>query len=189
MSWQVKHERPEDNSEPGEYFHASSYETSGMRRTQEQLTQRALELLAIPPKSRVLDVGCGTGFSMKVIENQGHTAVGIDIVESMIEKARERGLNAVVADMADLPFEKDSFDAIVSISVIQWAKDLKAVAKEFKRVLKPKGGMVAQFYPFSEDEAKSMAKIFASQGFQGGLAIDQPEHAKKRKVFLVMKLV
>jgi len=54
---------------------------------QTAMTERALELLNLPddgsPKY-LLDVGCGSGLSMAVIEETGHHVVGVDISPSMI---------------------------------------------------------------------------------------------------------
>lgn len=185
MSWENKNTRPEEFTEPEDYFEPAAYETPAMKRTQEQLTLRALELLG-PGHKKILDVGCGTGYSTKILEKTGHEAKGIDIVPSMVKKAKEKGLDVTVSDMKDLPFEDNSFDAIISISALQWAKDVKAVAREFLRVLKPKGKAVIQFYPKNEEEAKQVARVFSQQGFSVNIAVDSPEIPKKRKVFLVL---
>ena len=47
---------------------------------QAEITMRAVELLQLPPGqvSMILDVGCGSGLSGKVLEEQGHYWVGCD---------------------------------------------------------------------------------------------------------------
>ncbi len=50
------------------------------------MTERALELLAIPPDqpSFVLDIGCGSGLSGERLDEEGHVWVGVDIAPSML---------------------------------------------------------------------------------------------------------
>ena len=55
---------------------------------QNEMSGRALELLALPPDqpSFLLDLGCGSGLSGECIEEEGHVWVGIDISRSMLSK-------------------------------------------------------------------------------------------------------
>lgn len=59
-------------------------------RIQEQLTRRALELLALPDACQgyLLDVGCGTGMSGRVLEQCGHEWIGVDLSHDMLQHAR-----------------------------------------------------------------------------------------------------
>jgi len=177
--------RPED--QPGFEFRPGDYESPGMRRMQERLTMRATELLGIEG-GRVLDIGCGTGYSTEVLAGYGFDVVGIDPNEMMVKKAKKHhhGLDCTVGSFEKIPFEDHSFDAIVSISALQWA-DCKKAAKEVSRVLKYTARAVMQFYPASDDEAMRVARAFAKEGFRAELAIDLPKNLKKRKVFLVLK--
>lgn len=176
--------RPED--QPGYEFKPEEYESPGMQRTQEELTLRAIELLEMTT-GKVLDIGCGTGYSTAVLHEQGFSVIGIDSSEEMVEKAKELGVDARVADMHSLPFPDESFDAIISISTIQWSQDPKSLAREFQRVLRKGGKVVAQFYPANEKDAIAVAKAFAANGFTGGLQVDNPGSPRKKKFFLVMK--
>jgi len=61
---------------------------------QREITERAIELLRLPPLSEkpsfVLDVGCGSGLSGQVLEEHGHVWVGCDVSRDMLEVAKER---------------------------------------------------------------------------------------------------
>ena len=52
------------------------------------MSLRALELLAIPigESQLILDIGCGSGLSGQVLEEEGHTWVGVDISLDMLSK-------------------------------------------------------------------------------------------------------
>jgi 18S rRNA (guanine1575-N7)-methyltransferase len=50
------------------------------------MTERALELLALPEgeSAYVLDIGCGSGLSGELLEEDGHIWVGVDVAPSML---------------------------------------------------------------------------------------------------------
>ena len=83
-----KSERPEHLAPPDIFYNedeARKYTTnSRMIEIQTALTERALELLALPddgtPKM-LLDLGCGSGLSGEALTEAGHTWVGFDISE------------------------------------------------------------------------------------------------------------
>ena len=53
---------------------------------QAQMTHRALELLALPEDESafLLDIGCGSGLSGEILDEEGHIWVGVDIAPSML---------------------------------------------------------------------------------------------------------
>jgi SAM-dependent methyltransferase len=98
--------------------------------------ESALRLLGDGP-GRLLDVGCGTGAHTAVFAEHGWSPVGVDISEDQLRLARERGLEVVWADAADLPFEAASFDAAVSIWTHTDVEDFSLLLREVVRVLRP----------------------------------------------------
>ena len=50
------------------------------------MTYRALELLNLPPDEPafLLDIGCGSGLSGEILDEEGHMWVGVDIAPSML---------------------------------------------------------------------------------------------------------
>jgi 18S rRNA (guanine1575-N7)-methyltransferase len=53
---------------------------------QTTLTERALELLCLPPDQPafLLDLGCGSGLSGEVLTEANHTWIGLDISSAML---------------------------------------------------------------------------------------------------------
>lgn len=66
--------------------------SSRMVNVQREITLRSIELLLLPPDktSYILDIGCGSGLSGKVLEEEGHVWVGCDVSRDMLQVARER---------------------------------------------------------------------------------------------------
>jgi SAM-dependent methyltransferase len=80
---------------------------------------------------RVLDVGCGQGQFLELLESEGVDGVGIDADARMIETCREKGLTVVGANLFDyLPQHKEAFDGIFSSNLIE-----HLTAKEAARFL------------------------------------------------------
>jgi SAM-dependent methyltransferase len=96
----------------------------------------AIRLLGDGP-GNLLDVGCGTGVHGAGFARSGWSVTGLDISEDMLRRARTRGVDAVHGDAASLPFEDDSFDAVVSLWTHTDVSDFAAVAREVVRVLRP----------------------------------------------------
>lgn len=90
----------------------------------------------------LLDVGCGTGSYTAALARRGWDVTGVDISEDMLRLARERGVQAVLADATSLPFEDASFDAAVSVLTNTDLDDLAAVLREIARVLRPGAPLV-----------------------------------------------
>lgn len=111
-------------------------------------TRELIELCHIDKDKYVLEVGCGVGkTSCYIAENQGSRVVGVDIIEGMIDRSKEKAkrkgvedrVEFRVADAQDLPFENDLFDAVIGESIIAFPKDKQRAVDECARVTKPGG--------------------------------------------------
>ncbi|QAY67768.1 class I SAM-dependent methyltransferase [Paenibacillus protaetiae] len=100
-----------------------------------------------PAKQKLLDLGCGTGRHVVFLANEGYQTTGIDFSAEGIAYTAERlqafGLHAdlVTGSILSLPFESDSFDGIISVSVLYYftTEDIRRAVQEIHRVLKPGG--------------------------------------------------
>lgn len=101
----------------------------------------------------VLDIGCGEGVQLEVLENRGfHKLIGIDIALLRVKRAYKRApISANAAGSAiTLPFPKNYFDVVVCSEVIEHLPDVNAALSEMRRVVKP-GGRIILSTPYDEN--------------------------------------
>jgi SAM-dependent methyltransferase len=92
--------------------------------------------------TRVLDVGCGTGFVMAALEKSGLEAAGIDMHRSALLRARARVGGPLFASTATtLPFFPD-FDIVTLFDVIEHVDDDVGVLAQARGALMPHGHVV-----------------------------------------------
>ena len=90
----------------------------------------------------LLDVGCGSGDAMRVMQQKGWRTVGVDFDEKAIANAKRKGLEVYHGDLFSQKFEDESFDAILMNHVIEHVPSPKDLFSECNRVLKKNGVMV-----------------------------------------------
>jgi SAM-dependent methyltransferase len=127
-----------------------------------------------PRDARLLDIGCGTAWLAEHYPDY----TGIDSSAEAIATARQSGRNVIEASVEDeLPFEAESFDAVVLKDLLEHVQDPVAIVREAHRVLKPGGRLFASApdaqrwvwddythrRPFSRT---SFRLLFADQGFE-----------------------
>jgi SAM-dependent methyltransferase len=102
--------------------------------------------LTIPPGGALIDVGAGEGrylpVWMRSFPDARILASEISELASQRSAARYPTVEHVVADAQTLPFPDQSFDAVVSVEVIEHVPDGRAMLTECHRVLKPGGWAV-----------------------------------------------
>lgn len=92
----------------------------------------------------VLEVGCGRGHLLHLLQRQGARAVGVDANPQAVAQGATTGMQ--VADATALPFDDASFDALVSVHTIEHLPQLDAGLAEMVRVVRP-GGRLLLIYP------------------------------------------
>ena len=200
-------ERPEATAPPEVFYdRAESRKYTGSSRVmdiQTRLTERALELLALPADGTprlLLDLGGGSGLSGEAITEAGHTWVGFDISPAMLEVAQEREVNGDLChhDLGDgLGLRPGAFDGAVSISAVQWLcnadrsshnprRRLKRFFESLYRCLARGARAVLQIYPETPQQAELITTCAMKAGFAGGLVVDYPNSTRAKKYYLVL---
>jgi 2-polyprenyl-3-methyl-5-hydroxy-6-metoxy-1,4-benzoquinol methylase len=113
------------------------------------LKQRPLsghqQLLAlVPGRSRVLDVGCSTGYLARPLAGRGSTVVGIELEAEAAEVAREVCEEVLVGDVEtiELPFPEGSFDVVLCGDIIEHLRDPRRFFERVHPLLRRDGRLV-----------------------------------------------
>jgi ubiquinone/menaquinone biosynthesis C-methylase UbiE len=108
-----------------------------------------IDHLALPKRSRILEVGCGAGLTMIELVRRGYVVDAIDSSERMVERALQGVIesdvgdrvNVFLGDVNSLAFEDDVFALVLAMGVIPWLESPGPAVREMARVVKP-GGFV-----------------------------------------------
>ena len=99
-------------------------------------------------KLKILDVGTGPGIVAFLLSELGHDVTGVDLSEEMLRNASENAARFNIpvefrqGDAENLPFEDESFDAIVNRYVLWTLPNPDKAIAAWRRVLKPDGKVV-----------------------------------------------
>ncbi|MDF0490965.1 class I SAM-dependent methyltransferase [Sphingomonas sp. H39-1-10] len=138
-----------------------------------------MDLLPSPP-ARILDMGCGGGWTSVFLARRGFEVVGQDIAPDMIELARENkarqgvelNLTFVCADYESMMIDA-TFDAVIFFDCLHHSEDERAAIEMAYRSLKP-GGVLITHEP-GEGHATAPGSIEAMKLF-GVTERDMPPH-------------
>ncbi|XP_059460741.1 18S rRNA (guanine-N(7))-methyltransferase RID2 [Corylus avellana] len=199
--------RPELQAPPDIFYNdaeARKYTSSSrIIEIQAKLSERALELLALPDDDvprLLLDIGCGSGLSGETLSENGHQWIGLDISQSMLNVALEREVEGdlLVGDMGQgLGLRPGVIDGAISISAVQWLCNadksshdprlrLKAFFGSLYRCLARGARAVLQVYPENLAQRELILSFAMRAGFAGGVVVDFPHSTKSRKEYLVL---
>lgn len=95
----------------------------------------AVQLNEFKPKPHtILEIGCFTGYGMNILEGNGFEVYGVELFNRVLKvKVSD---NIVKASVESLPFADKSFDAVISLGVLEHIhrSGIKEVLKEMDRV-------------------------------------------------------
>jgi SAM-dependent methyltransferase len=93
---------------------------------------------------RILEVGSGKGsLAVRITQAIQCDLVALDSSAAMVAASRSLGVETILADVRDLPFADDSFDAVVAAWMLYHVSPLDKGLAEVARVLRPGGRLVA----------------------------------------------
>jgi SAM-dependent methyltransferase len=133
-----------------------------------------------PPPARILDMGCGAGWTSVFFAKRGYEVIGQDISEDMIDLARENqtrqgvgdNLSFVSADYESIGVD-DQFDAVIFFDCLHHAEDERSAMASAHRALKP-GGLLITHEP-GEGHSTAPGSIAAMELY-GVTEKDMPPH-------------
>jgi len=114
--------------------------------------------------SIVLEAGCGLGRWVLYFKKRGYKVIGCDISRQALKdvKSYDPSISVVAADILDLPFRSGSYDAVISLGVIEHFEDGPGKAiEEMGRVLKPRGTLLVAV-PYNSLFRRALVNRFRS---------------------------
>jgi SAM-dependent methyltransferase len=135
-------------SRPADHFEALSAEYDAQipvhvrQLLVERKTRKMLDRLGDVRGRRGLDIGCGLGWYLTRLHEEGARVVGLDLSAAQIRQAHTGGAPVVRASALVLPFASDAFDFVYSVNVIHHLpsrEHQQRALAEAARVLRPGG--------------------------------------------------
>lgn len=125
-----------------------SYNTSAEEREQREIApwkieQRAhfLSLLQQEGKTKLLEIGAGTGKDSKFFQDHGLSVIATDLSPEMVSHCRQKGLEAYQMDFLHLDFPAASFDAVYALNCLLHVPhaDLSHILQMIHDLMQPGG--------------------------------------------------
>jgi SAM-dependent methyltransferase len=129
-----------------------------------ELTARAVAFAVLGRGETLLDLGCGSGESVRYFRTLGIDAIGIDFEPNVVVGSGPcvSSKSNIVADAADLPFPDGSFEGVLAECSLSLMEDQDAVLAECARVLADYGRlMITDLYARQPD---AVAQVRALKG-------------------------
>jgi ubiquinone/menaquinone biosynthesis C-methylase UbiE len=111
-----------------------------LKKSQTKVLERIMGSIGFPKSSKILDVGCGTGSTLKMIRSLGYgNSVGVDFSAGSIEFCGKKfgfrkGKDVVVMDARKLKFRKGSFDMVFSDGMLEHLPNIDKAIGEMARI-------------------------------------------------------
>ncbi|MFQ5566773.1 MAG: class I SAM-dependent methyltransferase [Paracoccaceae bacterium] len=138
-----------------EFANPAAYEC-WMGRWSTRLAPAMVAFADLPGGARLLDVGSGTGaLAHALVESVADaTVVGIEPAAEFVARCRETNtdprLRFETGDALAIPFPDASFDATLSLLILQELPDVPLALSEMRRVTRPSGPVVASQWDFAD---------------------------------------
>jgi SAM-dependent methyltransferase len=131
-----------------------------MERGHRPVGEQAIARMHVEPDSRVLDIGCGSGWASRLLAEYAFNGrvTGIDISDEMVRLAREQSKSHANADFEvasaeQLPFAANEFTHAFSMESLYYYRNIPKALSEIHRVIKQGGLFCAVMDLYWENEA------------------------------------
>lgn len=110
--------------------------------------KKVSELLPSQKPLRILEIGCGDGLFLKENEDHWYSISGVDVVPSLIKRAKEKKYSVPAefecADYGEekIPMKKGTVDLVICIATLQYVQNLEHIFSEVHRVLVTNGNFI-----------------------------------------------
>lgn len=113
---------------------------------QHELIWQALQpFLPANAQTNILDAGCGDGWLLKKLSARYSSLFGLDVSEVLLDSAKANCPKARLQNwdiQRPLPFEKNFFDAVAAVMVLNNLPNLQAALRNLASALKPAGRLL-----------------------------------------------
>ena len=134
----------------------------------------------------VLEIATGPGLLAKHVASASKTIIATDYSEGMIAQAKKgvypTKLRFEVADATALPYEDDSFDAVIISNALHIISEPERALKEIDRVLRPGGILIAP--NFVEHKGTAISRIWSGVLHIAGVRFEHQWSAREYLQFL-----
>lgn len=147
----------------------------------------------LPAGSKILDVGCGLGLLLKVLNKRIDSCelYGVDINQKLLDEAVKNcpGARLIKANGEILPFIDNYFDIVFSLDLIEHLDSPEGHLTEIRRLLKPEGKLIIctpdrfAYYPNIYPAKNSCSAIFHNILRMAGLRTLEYTHKREYTVF------
>ncbi|CDQ21565.1 Methyltransferase domain-containing protein [Halobacillus karajensis] len=117
---------------------------------------------------KVADLGCGDGYGSFLLYKEGFEVTGLDLSQDMVSRANERmndeRISFVQGDLTNLPFEDETYDAVMAINSLEWTEIPYKGLEEMKRVLHPGGRLcIGLLGPTAMPRINSFRRVYGEE--------------------------
>lgn len=99
--------------------------------------------LPAQPGARLLEIGCGSGEALILMQKRGWRVTGLDFDEGAVRNARSKDLDVHIGSLSSHVFASESFDAVVMSHVIEHVMSPGQLLRECRRIMKKEGILVS----------------------------------------------
>jgi ubiquinone/menaquinone biosynthesis C-methylase UbiE len=146
-----------------------------LARTNRSFAEEIIAFLDVGVSEKVLEVGFGPGVGIELLAKAAPMGkiAGVEPSKEMVKQATARNAAAIGTGAVDLrrgavdsmPFEDDTFDAVIAINSMQVWPDATVGLREIRRVLAVEGKVALGFTPNSGQPRAGVIETLSSADF------------------------